>query len=194
MRRGTVAAGTVPGDEVEQPRQQMPGSDVAAMCGDAKIAHVECVLQHRLNAARLRRPRVRVGDVAAAPDRMRQARVMCRPIELAIGAPSRRGQGRRRKSALAASSRVLVNEIWRVGFMGATHSRRALVRRQHLDESHYCVRRRANACHAAVSESIRRPGTDSASSPPPHTYVRCTRCRMTRSYTTQMARNTNASP
>jgi hypothetical protein len=34
MRRGTVAAGTVPGDEVEQPRQQMPVSDVAAMCGD----------------------------------------------------------------------------------------------------------------------------------------------------------------
>lgn len=34
MRRETVAAGTVPGDEVGQPRQQMPGSDSAAMCGD----------------------------------------------------------------------------------------------------------------------------------------------------------------
>jgi hypothetical protein len=91
MRRGMVAAGTVPGDEVEQPRQQMPGSDVAAVCGDVTGREDRaCRVRpaHRLNVAWLRRPRVRVGDVAAAPDRMRQARVMCRPIELAIRAPA----------------------------------------------------------------------------------------------------------
>jgi hypothetical protein len=68
--------------EVQQPRQQMPAGDRGAMrrhlTGPDPIAHVERVLQHRLGGARPSRPRMRLGDLGAPPDQMRQTGLMRR--------------------------------------------------------------------------------------------------------------------
>ena len=78
MRGEAVAVrhGAGRGEGIQQPRQQMPACDRGAMRGDLAgpdpIAHVECVLEHRLDMAGPRRPRMRLGDLAAAADQMRQ--------------------------------------------------------------------------------------------------------------------------
>jgi hypothetical protein len=93
MRREALAVGhgARRGKEVQQPRHQMPACDGGAVRGDRTgrdtIADVERVLQHRLDVARPGRPRMRVRDLAASPNQMRETGLMRRLIELAIRRP-----------------------------------------------------------------------------------------------------------
>ena len=80
------------GEEVGEPRHQMPTGDRGAVRGDVTghdaIADVECVLQHRLDVAWPGRSRMRLGNLAASPDQMREAGLMRGLSELAIRRPA----------------------------------------------------------------------------------------------------------
>src|SRR5262249_5674486 len=94
MRREALAVwhGAGSGEEVQQPRQQVPACDRGAVRGDLTgrdtIANVQRVLQHRLDVARPSCPRMCLGDLAASSDQMRETCLMRRLIELAIRRPA----------------------------------------------------------------------------------------------------------
>jgi len=87
-----VRQGTGRGKEVQEPRHQMPACDRGAVRGHVTghdaIANGERVLQHRLDVARPGRPWMRLGDLAAASDQMRETGLMRRLIEPAIRRPA----------------------------------------------------------------------------------------------------------
>jgi hypothetical protein len=70
----------------------MPACDRGAvrrdLTGRDTISNVERVLQHRLDVARPSRPRMRLGNLAASPDQMRETCLVRCMIELAIRRPA----------------------------------------------------------------------------------------------------------
>jgi hypothetical protein len=94
MRREPPAVGkaTRGGEQMEEPRQEMPSRDGRPMhrdlARDNAVPHGERVLQQRLHVAWPDYSRMRVGDLATASDQMRETRLMGRVVELPIRRPT----------------------------------------------------------------------------------------------------------